>query len=194
MMVIPVAATAVNFHTTMAGRFGTLRHSPTLAFVVAGAMIYTAVSLQGSAEALRTVNRVTHFTHFTVGHAHLGVYGFASMILFGAFYFIVPRLVNWEWPRPALIRWHFWLALLGITVYFVSLTIGGWREGAWMLDPAKPFADVVNVTKPYLIARSVGGTLMLAAHCVFAYHYWLMVRRRGPERTDPAWSDGRAAG
>jgi len=182
MMVIPVAATAVNFHTTMQGRFATLRHSPTLAFVVAGAMIYTAVSLQGSAEALRTVNRVTHFTHFTVAHAHLGVYGFASMILFGAYYFIVPRLVNWEWPRPALIHWHFWLALGGIALYFVSLTIGGWIEGAWMLNAARPFGDVVNATKPYLLARSVGGAMMLAAHLVFAYHYWLMVRRRGPAR------------
>jgi cytochrome c oxidase cbb3-type subunit 1 len=194
MMVIPVAATAVNFHSTMVGRFSTLRYSPTLAFVVAGAMIYTAVSLQGSAEALRTVNRVTHFTHFTVGHAHLGLYGFASMIVFGAYYFIVPRLVGWEWPRPALIWWHFWLALAGIAVYFVALTIGGWLEGAWMLDAGKPFADVVDVTKPYLVARSVGGTLMLAAHAVFAYHYWLTVRRRGPERLEPAWSDGRAAG
>jgi cytochrome c oxidase cbb3-type subunit 1 len=185
MMVIPVAATAVNFHTTMQGRFATLRHSPTLAFVVAGAMIYTAVSLQGSAEALRTVNRVTHFTHFTVAHAHLGVYGFASMILFGAYYFIVPRLVDREWPRPALIRWHFWLALGGIALYFVSLTVGGWIEGAWMLDAARPFGDVVNATKPYLLARSVGGALLLAAHLVFAYHYWLMVRRRGPERGAP---------
>ena len=62
-----------------------------------------------------------------------------------------------------------------------------------MLDPAKSFESVVNVTKAYLLARSVGGTLMLAAHLVFAYHYWLMVRRRGPERAEPAWSEGRAA-
>jgi cytochrome c oxidase cbb3-type subunit 1 len=190
MMVIPVTATAVNFHTTMQGRFGTLRHSPTLAFVVAGAMIYTAVSLQGSTEALRTVNRVTHFTHFTVGHAHLGVYGFASMILFGAYYFIVPRLVDREWPRPALISWHFWLALGGIALYFLSLTIGGWIEGTWMLDAARPFGDVVNATKPYLLARSVGGAMMLAAHLVFAYHYWLMVRRRGPEPGETARAEG----
>lgn len=193
MMVIPVAATAVNFHTTMIGRFGNLRHSPTLAFVVAGAMLYTAASVQGSIEALRTVNRITHFTHYTVGHAHLGAYGFATMILFGALYFIVPRLMNREWPLPALIRWHFWLALGGVAIYFAALTIGGWLEGQWMLDPARSFESVVNVTKPYLLARSVGGTLMLAAHLVFAYHYWLMVRRRGPERTEPAWSEGRAA-
>ena len=194
MMFIPVAATAVNFHTTMIGRFGTLRHSPTLAFVVAGAMLYTAASVQGSIEALRTVNRITHFTHYTVGHAHLGAYGFATMILFGAMYFIVPRLMNREWPLPGLIRWHFWLALSGIALYFVSLTIGGWLEGVYMLDAAKPFADVVNVTKPYLVARSVSGTLLLSAHLVFAYHYWLMVRGRGPQRAEPAWSDGRTAG
>jgi cytochrome c oxidase cbb3-type subunit I len=193
MMVIPVAATGVNFHTTMAGRFATLRQSPTLAFVVAGAMIYTAVSLQGSAEALRTVNRVTHFTHFTVAHAHLGVYGFASMILFGAYYFIVPRLVGREWPRPALIRWHFWLALVGIALYFVALTLGGWLEGTRMLDAARPFGDVVGVTTPYLLARSVGGTLMLAAHLVFAYHYWLMVRRRAAAGGAPARAEGSGA-
>jgi cytochrome c oxidase cbb3-type subunit 1 len=62
-----------------------------------------------------------------------------------------------------------------------------------MLDAAVPFGDVVTATKPYLVARSVGGTLMLAAHLVFAYHYWLMVRRRGPERAEPAWSEARAA-
>ena len=194
MMVIPVAATAVNFHTTMAGRFGTLRHSPTLAFTVAGAMLYTAASLQGSAEALRTVNQVVHFTHFTVGHAHLGAYGFASMILFGALYFIVPRLVNREWPHPSLIRWHFWLALGGIAIYFVSLTIGGWLEGVRMLDPARSFESVVRVTIPFLHARTLGGAMMLAAHCIFGWHYWLMVRGGGPERGEPAWSEGGTAG
>jgi cytochrome c oxidase cbb3-type subunit 1 len=137
---------------------------------------------------------VVHFTHYTVGHAHLGVYGFATMILFGALYFIVPRLVNREWPHPALIRWHFWLALSGIAIYFLSLTVGGWLEGRAMLDPARSFESVVTTTKPYLLARSVGGTLMLGAHLVFGYHYWRMVRGRGPERAAPAWSEGGVAG
>ena len=62
-MVIPVLAVAVNHHMTMVGRFGALRYSPTLRFVVLGAIAYTAVSLQGSFTSLREVNRVTHFTH-----------------------------------------------------------------------------------------------------------------------------------
>jgi cytochrome c oxidase cbb3-type subunit 1 len=192
MMIIPVAATAVNFHYTMIGRFDSLKVSPTLRFVVIGSMIYTAVSVQGSVEALRTFNQVVHFTHYTVGHAHFGLYGFAAFILFGAYYFIVPRLVDWEWPSGTLIRLHFWLALLGIAIYVGALSVGGWLQGKAMLDASRPFMETVQLTKPYLVARSVGGALMVLSHLVFAYHYWLMVRRRGAARLGPAWSDRRS--
>ena len=75
-------------------------------------------------------------------------------------------------------------------IYVVSLSLAGWLQGEAMLDASRPFMDSVNVTKPYLIARSVGGTLMLAANATFAWHYWLVVRRRGMERLEPAWSAG----
>jgi len=159
---------------------------------VVGAMIYTAVSLQGSIEALRSFNRVVHFTQYTVGHAHLGVYGFASFILFGAYYFILPRLTNWEWPSGRLITLHLWLALSGIAIQWGALTIAGWLQGQAMLDAARPFLESVTLTKPYLVARSVGGALMVIAHFVFAYHYWLMVTRRGTPRSGPAWSERRS--
>ena len=192
MMVIPVAATAVNFHYTMVGRFDTLKWSPTLRFVVLGSMLYTLVSVQGSIEALRSFNRVVHFTQYTVGHAHLGMYGFATFIVFGAFYFIMPRLVNWEWPSGNLIRWHFWLALGGILIYFVSLSIGGWLQGQAMLDASRPFMDSVRLTVPYLWGRTIGGTLMVVAHLLFAWHFYLMLARRGKQRAEPAWSDRRS--
>jgi cytochrome c oxidase cbb3-type subunit 1 len=75
---------------------------------------------------------------------------------------------------------------------FVALTIGGWKQGQAMLDASRPFMDSVNLTKPYLVARSIGGTLMLAAHFIFAWHYWRMVRRQGRPRVEPAWSDRRS--
>jgi len=84
MMFIPVVTVAINHHFTMKGHFKALLWSPTLRFVVFGAMSYTLVSVQGSLTALRSVNHVTHFTHYTVAHAHLGVYAFASMSFFGA--------------------------------------------------------------------------------------------------------------
>ena len=75
MMVIPVFAVAVNQHMTVLGNFRALFYSPTLRFIVLGGMMYTAASVQGSLQALRSVNTVTHFTHYTVAHAHLGLPG-----------------------------------------------------------------------------------------------------------------------
>src|SRR3546814_9524061 len=92
-------------------------------------MMYTLSSVQGSVEALRSVNTVTHFTHFTVAHAHLGLYGFFSLVMFGAIYFGMPRVMSWEWPYPKLIALHFWLVVLGFGIYFVGLSIGGWLQG-----------------------------------------------------------------
>ncbi|MBX3607234.1 MAG: cbb3-type cytochrome c oxidase subunit I [Piscinibacter sp.] len=178
MMVVPVAAFTVNQYQTLKGRLAALRWSPTLRFVGFGGLMYTASSVQGSLEALRSVNAVTHFTHFTVAHAHLGLYGFVTMVFFGAIYFVVPRITGREWPSARLISAHFWLAAGGITLYFTSLTIGGWLQGLAMLDAARPFMESVALTVPYLKARSVGGALMGAAHLVFVAHFgWLLLGR-----------------
>ena len=101
MMFIPVLAVAINHHMTMTGHFHRLRYSPALRFTVFGAIAYTAVSVQGSFEALKDFSEVTHFTHYTVAHAHLGAYGFVTMILFGLFYYMIPRLTGREWASPA---------------------------------------------------------------------------------------------
>ncbi|WP_435104109.1 cbb3-type cytochrome c oxidase subunit I [Arhodomonas sp. AD133] len=185
MMAIPVITVAINHHGTMWGHFHRLKDSPTLRFVWLGSLGYTVSSLQGSMEALRSVNLVTHFTHYTVGHAHLGFYGFLSFVLFGAVYFIVPRLADWEWPSRRLISVHFWLTAAGITVYFVALTMGGWLQGLAMLDADTPFMDVVRLTLPYLEARSLGGTLMTLGHLVFAGHFFLAVTRQGRALSGP---------
>jgi len=186
MMVIPVFAVAVNQHMTVLGNFRALAYSPTLRFIVLGAMMYTAASVQGSLEALRSVNTVTHFTHYTVAHAHLGLYGFFSMVMFGSIYFIMPRVMNWEWPYPKLISLHFWLVLVGFAIYFIWLTIGGWLQGLAMLDEKTPFMQSVALTLPYLKARSIGGGLMTLGHLVFAAHFFAMGWKFGPRRLGAA--------
>ena len=182
MMIIPVFAVTVNLHMTVLGNFKALVYSPTLRFIVLGTMLYTAASVQGSLEALRSVNTVTHFTHFTVAHAHLGLYGFFSMVMFGAIYFIMPRVMNWEWPYPKLISLHFWLVFIGFLIYFIWLSIGGWLQGLAMLDPNQPFMQSVAITLPYLQARSIGGALMTLGHFVFAFHFFAMGWKFGPKR------------
>ncbi len=192
MMVIPVIAVAVNHHLTMLGSFRLMLYSPTLRFVVLGAMMYTFASVQGSMEALRSVNTITHFTHYTVAHAHMGLYGFLSFVLFGSVYFILPRLLDWEWPHAWAISLHFWLVFVGWGIYFWPLTLGGWLQGLAMLDPARSFMESVTLTLPYLQARSVGGSLMTLGHLVFAAHFLMMVTRKGPRREGaPQLPDGR---
>jgi cytochrome c oxidase cbb3-type subunit 1 len=192
MMIVPVLAVGVNQHMTVAGRFATLKYSPTLRFVVLGAVLYTFVSLQGTLEALPFFNRLVHFTQYKVAHAHLGVYGFFSMIMFGSIYFVMPRVLEREWPYPKLIAWHFWLVAIGFAIYFVFLTIGGVLQGVAMLDAARPFMDSVSVLTPYLLARTFGGLLMTAGHFLFAYHFFAMVLERGPLRSGRAVIGGAA--
>ncbi|HBQ91357.1 MAG TPA: hypothetical protein DD803_18125 [Alcaligenes faecalis] len=179
MMVIPVLAFSANQHLTLKGHFSALRHSPVLRFIVFGAMMYTVASLQGSAEALRSLNSITHFTHFTVAHAHLGMYGFVTMVIFGGVYFALPRILNTAWPRPALISWHFWLVVAGFAVYMITLSIGGVLQGLALLDPARGFMESVAVTMPWLQGRSIGGAMMTLGHLVFALHVLLMIVKSG---------------
>ncbi|MFU8805613.1 MAG: cbb3-type cytochrome c oxidase subunit I, partial [Bradymonadaceae bacterium] len=178
MMVIPVVTIAINHHMTMVGHFHKLRFSPTLRFVVFGAMMYTAISLQGSMMALRTINETTHFTHYTVAHAHLGMYGFFAMTMFGACYYIMPRLTGREWSSAPLIAVHFWCTAVGMALYFVGLTIGGRNQGLMLNEPSVPFLDIVAYTIPYLWSRSFAGILMAIGHIAFAILFVRMIRRR----------------
>jgi cytochrome c oxidase cbb3-type subunit 1 len=186
MMVIPVLSVAVNHHMTVARHWRLLMYSPTLRFVTVGAMLYTAASVQGSLEALRSVNAVTHFTHYTVAHAHLGAYGFFAFVMFGSVYFIMPRVTGREWPYPRAIAAHFWLVFAGFVVYFWPLTIGGWLQGLAMLDPERPFMESVLITQPYLVARSVGGSLMTLGHFVFVAHALLILLGSGARKPGAA--------
>jgi cytochrome c oxidase cbb3-type subunit 1 len=189
LMFIPVITVAINHHLTTVGHFDKLKYSPTLRFVVFGAMSYTAVSFQGSFEAIRSQSEITHFTHYTVGHAHLGLYAFLTMILFGAIYYIMPRLVKWEWPYPVLIKFHFWLVAIGIILYVLSMNVGGVFQGLYMNDASRPFIESVEVTKPYLAARSIGGALILVGQLFFIFLFSLMILRKGAVRLTPPWRD-----
>jgi len=202
MMAMPVVVTAVNLHMTVVGRFRHVFTSPTLLFVVFGSVSYTLVSLIGSTMALRSVNEVTHFTHFTVGHAHHGVYAFFTMIMFGAIYFMVPRLVHREWPSAALIKCHFFASALGITVMILALYIGGWQQGISLNNADIDFIDVVKATIPWLHARSISGVLITVGHVAFAINFfWIVVGRYGRKdraggptllRADPNAGEGAA--
>jgi cytochrome c oxidase cbb3-type subunit 1 len=167
------------------GFFDRLRISPTLRFIVFGAMSYTVVSFQGSLQALRIVNEVTHFTHYTVAHAHLGVYSFFSMITFGSIYYIGPRLTGREWPSATLIKVHFWASASGIIVYWIGLSWGGFFQGLMLNNPDLPFLEVVRYTIPFLWSRTLAGILMTLGHVAFAVNCWRIFKIRGARLGGP---------
>lgn len=188
MMVVPVVVTAINHHMTMVGSFGALKYSPTLRFIVFGAVSYTLTSLQGSSMAIRSWSEVTHFTHYTVAHAHWGMYAFFTMVMFGSIYYIMPRLLLKEWPSAALISTHFWATSIGIMIYVVGLSIGGVLQGLALNDvehyPA--FLQIVELTKKYLLSRSYAGILITIGHLAFAVNFgWMLVKRRETGATAP---------
>lgn len=185
MMIIPVVTVAINHHMTMKGHFHRLKDSPTLRFVVFGAMAYTVTSLQGVSMAVRWWNQLTHFTHHTVGHAHLGMYAFFTMVMFGCMYYIVPRLTDWEWPSARLIRIHFWTTASGVTIMFLATSIGGLLQGLALENPSIPFSAVTNYTIPFLLARSGSGILIAIGHIAFAISFVMMLLQYGAKRTEP---------
>ena len=184
-MFVPVLAVAINHHMTMRGNFHRLRESPTLRFIVFGAISYTAVSVQGSLTALRSINEVTHFTHYTIAHSHLGVYAFFTMVMFGSIYYIAPRLVGAEWHSSFLVKLHFWTTAIGMLIYFVGLSVGGVLQGFALNNADIPFLTVVAKTMPYLLSRSVAGTAMTVGHVAFAILAFKMFALHGRQFRGP---------
>ena len=105
------------------------------------------------------------------------------------------RLRTWAAADTGPGRLFPWLPVafgLGIAIYFVGLSIGGYLQGKAMLDPKRPFIDSVTLMAPYLISRTVGGLLMVLSHVIFVGHFLAMALRFGPTRTGAAlfWQQG----
>ena len=171
MMFIPVITIGINHHMTMRGSFHLLKTSPTLRFAVMGSMIYTLSSFQGSLEALRSHQEVTHFTHYTIGHVHFGMYGFFAPLMFAMMYYGMPRLMDQEWSSARLIRIHFWCTLVGMLIYVFAMCYAGIRQGLMMNDPSIPFLNIVRFTIPYLALRTLGGLILLTGTIAFVINF-----------------------
>jgi cytochrome c oxidase cbb3-type subunit 1 len=187
LCIIPVATVGLNHHMTMRGYFPLMRYSPTLRFTVFGAMSYTAFSLLGVVISLRSFARYLQFSEVSSAYSHLGLYAFFSMIMFGAMYYIVPRLVGREWRFASLIKIHFWASVYGIGLMTLMLIAGGMVQGLNMDNPTLPFTESTQSVLPYLRGRSLSGILMTVAHFVFAYHFLLMLLGLGRTASVPTF-------
>ncbi|MBT2623606.1 cbb3-type cytochrome c oxidase subunit I [Chryseobacterium sp. ISL-6] len=175
-MVIPVAAGSVNFMMTIRGSWHRLKLSYVLPFYVVSIIFYFTGSMQGTAEAFRATNLLWHFTDFTVAHSHLTMYGIITFMLWSFTYTLVPRLTSYD-PPSITVGLHFWMALIGVLVYTVSLMIGSTEKGMFWMEK-KPFIEGVIKMFPFWLWRAIGGTMMWISHIVYAYNFYRMIKPR----------------
>ncbi|MEK6480979.1 CcmD family protein [Catalinimonas sp. 4WD22] len=174
-MFIPVIAGTTNFLMTMRGSWNHISKSYVLPFFLIGVIFYFVGSAQGSFQAFRFTNYIWHFTDFNVAHSHMTMYGIIAFILWACIYAILPRLTAKE-PPQLLVGAHFWLALIGLLAYMISLMAGGTLKGLSWVENA-PFIESVIMMRQYWVWRAIGGTLMFISHLLFAYNFYYMVSK-----------------
>lgn len=175
-LIVPVWTVVTNFYGTLNGHWGAVKESVPLKFLVSSMVFYFITCFQGPMQSLRSVSAITHFTSWVVGHAHLALLGTFSFIMFASIYYALPRLTGRQIWSVRLQEWHFWLTLIGFTMFFVALTIGGLVQGShWLANQSGSFIGSVTGQKPYNIVRAIGGAMILSAQLLFIYNIFKSV-------------------
>ena len=167
----------INGIMTLQGAWHKLRDDPILKFLITSLSFYGMSTFEGPMMAIKTVNALSHYTDWTVGHVHSGALGWVAMISIGSIYYLIPRMFGREQMHSIkLIETHFWMATLGVVLYIASMWISGVMEGLmWRAVNADgtltySFAEVVKAKYPYLTIRFLGGLLFLSGMLVMAYN------------------------
>jgi cytochrome c oxidase cbb3-type subunit 1 len=177
MMLIPVIIVAINVHGTLSTQGGWARawNDTTLRFVSFGAVAFTLAGVLGGVFAFRSLSAVVRFTSFATGLEQLLVYGCASMVVFGASYFILPRLTGALWPSAKLVHVHFWATALGFIAALVAWLVGGWQNGQLLANPAVAYADVLRAGSSWCLVLKISAVLVLVGHVAFALNAFGMI-------------------
>ena len=177
MMLIPVIIVAINILGTLSSQGGWARawNDTTLRFVCFGAVAFTLAGVLGGVFAFRSMSAVARFTSFATGLEQLLVYGCASMVVFGASYFILPRLTGALWPSAKLVHLHFWATALGFLAALVAWLVGGWQNGQLLANPAVAYADVLRTGSAWCLVLKISAVLVLVGHVAFALNAFGMI-------------------
>lgn len=190
LLIIPIATVLTNLGRTMKGNVGMMAWSPTLRFVWVGTIFFAVAAGLGVLSSLRSVDSITHFTQWNYGQVHAILLGFFSMVMFGAIYYITPRLVGCEWLSRSFIKLHFLgTAYGGATIIGLFLVSGVWMGFTLSGDPTAKEQFFYNVTQSAMFAQAVksyiGYTLFGVAQIIFAIHFLFMRLRIGQPAGEP---------
>ena len=184
----------INGIMTLSGAWHKLRTDPILKFMIVSLSFYGMSTFEGPMMAIKTVNALSHYTDWTIGHVHSGALGWVAMVSIGAVYFLIPKLFGREQMYSVkLIDWHFWMSTIGVVLYIVAMWISGVMQGLmWRAvnedgTLTYSFVESLEAMYPFYFVRFLGGALFLTGMLVMAYNVVENRGRRPPGRcTDPA--------
>ena len=169
----------INGIMTLSGAWHKLRSDPILKFLITSLSFYGMSTFEGPMMSIKTVNALSHYTDWTIGHVHSGALGWVAMVSIGAIYYLIPRLFGRiEMHSVKLINVHFWASTIGVVLYISALWIAGVMQGLmWRAVNADgtltySFAEAVKATYPYHMVRLLGGVIFLAGMLLMAYNVW----------------------
>ena len=167
----------INGMMTLSGAWHKLRTDPILRFLIVSLSFYGMSTFEGPMMAIKTVNSLSHYTDWTVGHVHSGALGWVGLVSMGSLYYMVPRLFGQKQMHSIkAIELHFWMATVGIVLYIAALWISGVMEGLmWRAINADgtltyTFVESVKAKQPYYIIRVLGGLLYLGGMVVMLWN------------------------
>jgi cytochrome c oxidase cbb3-type subunit 1 len=169
----------INGIMTLSGAWHKLRTDPILKFLIVSLSFYGMSTFEGPMMSIKTVNSLSHYTDWTIGHVHSGALGWVAFISIGALYYLIPRLFGkTEMYSVRLITTHFWIATLGVVLYIAAMWIAGVMQGL-MWRAVNPegtltytFVESVKATFPFYAIRLLGGLLFFSGMLIMAYNVW----------------------
>ncbi len=172
----------INGIMTLSGAWHKLRTDPILKFMIVSLSFYGMSTFEGPMMSIKTVNALSHYTDWTIGHVHSGALGWVAMISMGCIYSLLPRVYGRESMYSIkLIDIHFWTSTIGTVLYIASMWMAGVMQGLmWRAvnqdgTLTYTFVESLNATYPYYVVRLAGGTLFLAGTLIMAYNVWKTV-------------------
>ena len=179
MLWMPSWGGMINGLMTLNGAWDKVRTDPIIRMMVMSIAFYGMSTFEGPMMSIKSVNSLSHYTDWTIGHVHSGALGWNGMITFAAVYYLVPRLWNRERLYSLrMVNWHFWLATVGIVFYAASMWVAGitqglmWREYGADGYLVNSFAETVAALKPMFFLRAFGGLLYLAGAVIMTINVW----------------------
>jgi len=176
----------INGIMTLSGAWHKLRTDPILKFLIVSLSFYGMSTFEGPMMAIKTVNALSHYTDWTIGHVHSGALGWVAMITIGSMYFLIPRLFGREIFNLRWVELHFWIATIGIVLYIASMWISGIMQGL-MWRAVNPdgtltysFVESVAAMHPFYVVRLLGGVFFLSGMLLMAYNLWRTVAGAKP--------------